>query len=149
MSVLKRYTTLPLSLYRIQARLPVSLRSYANRTGTSYDLKTTEDGLVLPMAGDVFHTPNGMSLRPSTPRMHEILRGFKGSPTVFMLHEGLTLPKGLVVLHEHTDHYSLQTALPIPLDEFNGKLTEFLKGLSSVSKEQFLKSIEDEDDQDN
>ena len=37
-----------------------------------------------------------------------LLSSHPGEPRVYRLHMGLVLPEGLVVLHEHTDHYSMQ-----------------------------------------
>ena len=148
---LKRFTQLPVTLYRIQAKPEVNLRDFALQMAkgrTSYDLKTV-DGKVLPMEGDEFHTPNGMSLRPNSENMLNILRNFKGSPRVYCLPVGLKLPEGLVVLHEHSDHWSMQTTRPVPLPQLNAEMTKLLAGTVSVTKEQFLEAQEDEDDQDN
>ena len=148
---MKRFSQLPLTLYRIQAKPKVNLRDWGDQMAkgrTSYDLKTI-DGSVMPMEGDVFHTPNGMSLRPNSDIMIKILNNFRGSPRVYALPVGTTLPDGLVVFHEHSDHYSLQTTVPIPLPILNEKLTQLLANSVSVTKEQFLDAQEDEDDQDN
>jgi hypothetical protein len=148
---MKRFTQLPLTLYRIQAKPQVNLRDFALQMAkgrTSYDLKTV-DGMVLPMEGDTFHTPNGMSLRPNSDTMIGILENFRGSPRVYSIPVGTTLPDGLVVFHEHSNHYSLQTTVPIPLPDLNDKMTDFLAGCISVTKEQFLEAQDDEDDQDN
>ena len=55
----------------------------------------------------------------------------------------------MVVIHEHSDHYSMQTTQPIPLPELNEKMTELLATCLSSTKEQFLEALDDEDDQDN
>ena len=59
--------TLPLTLYRIQPRLPVYLRPWHEQRAkgrTSFDL-VLRGGFVHPLPrGAHFHTPNGMSLRP-------------------------------------------------------------------------------------
>ena len=81
-----------------------------------------------------FQTPNGMSLRPATQNMEENLRGFKGEPTVYRMHEGMQLPGPLVVYHEHTDHYSLQTQKTIKLLEFNEILSIFVQSLPSQTR---------------
>lgn len=149
---MKRYLRLPETLYRIQPRLPISLRDYDTqmRKGkTSFDLKLDENGLVQPVAGTQFTTPNGMSLRPVTDTMLGILKAFKGEPKVYRLACGMELPPGLVLYHEHSDHYSLQTSKPIQLDELNKRLTELLQSLPVQTREQFLKEIEEIDDQDN
>ena len=54
-----------------------------------------------------------------------------------------------MLLHEHTDHFSLPVSRPMPLDEFNELATEFLKTLPAQTKEQFVAAMEDEDDFDN
>eukprot|EP00930_Biecheleria_cincta_P089850 TRINITY_DN79192_c0_g1_i1.p1 TRINITY_DN79192_c0_g1~~TRINITY_DN79192_c0_g1_i1.p1 ORF type:complete len:158 (-),score=17.34 TRINITY_DN79192_c0_g1_i1:313-786(-) len=115
-----RYQQLPITLYRIQPRLPVKLMDHDTQIAqgrSSFDLKL-HDGLVQPMPESTpFHTPNGMSLRPASQKMEETLRDFKGEPTIYRMHEGLRLPDPLVVYHEHTDHYSMQTSKAMPLDE--------------------------------
>jgi hypothetical protein len=115
---------------------------------SSFDLKL-HNNLVLPVEqGLPFKTPNGMSLRPSSDTMRTILQGFRGEPRIYTLVTGLTVPEGLCIYHEHTDHYSMQTTEPITLDAFNQKLTEFLETLPYQSKEQFLAMLDDVDDQD-
>ncbi len=149
---MKKYLTVPLTLYRIQPRLPVSLRAYDIQMAkgrTSFDLKR-HNGLVLPISPDThFHTPNGMSLRPAGENMTRILQNFKGEPSIFTLVCGLRLPDGFCIYHEHTDHYSLQTTEQIELGAFNAKLTEFLKSLPFQTRAQFMEQQEDIDDQDN
>lgn len=149
---MKRYTQLPLTLYRIQPRLPVALRDYDTQMAKgrkSFDLKLDKNGFVQPMVGSHFTTPNGMTLRPASDTMVQILKSFRGEPIVYHLLCGMEMPSGLVVYHEHTDHYSLQTSEPIQFEEFNKRLTEFLRSLPSQTREQFLKQMEDIDDQDN
>ena len=107
-----------------------------------------------------------MSLRPSGETMHSILKDFKGTPWVHHLPLGLELPEGLVVLHEHTDHYSLQTTEPITLAgerkatpcsplsspslaEFNSRLTAFLKSCRRMSREEFFQEDDEINDQNN
>ncbi|KAJ3239123.1 hypothetical protein HDU81_006454 [Chytriomyces hyalinus] len=148
---MQRYTTFPVTLFRIQPRLPVGLREHAAQMAknrTSFDLKT-HAGLVQPMVGDTFHTPNGMSLRPVGPKMISILENFKGDPRIYRMQEGTPVPKSFVVIHEHSDHYSMQVAEPMSLNDFNGKLTAYLESLPSQSKQEFLDQWNDEDDQDN
>lgn len=151
-SIVKRIKTLPYTLYRIQSKLPVNLRDYAEqqaRGRESFHLKTDDQGLVHPAKGDTFIGPNGLSLRPPSDSMYEIAKKWRGSPTVYRLSATLELPDHLVILQEHSDHYSLQTTEPVPLYEFNHRLTEFLESLPSQTLEQFIEQLEDEDDQDN
>ena len=90
-----------------------------------------------------------MSLRPSSDNMINNLKNFRGEPRVYSLPVGLTLPDGLVVIHEHSEQYSLQTTLPIPLPALNDKMTDLLADCISVTKTQYLEALDDEDDQDN
>ncbi len=150
---MQRYTRLPLTLYRIQANLPVRLRDYQTqmeKNRQSFDLKL-HDGLVKPVpVGSQFETPNGMSLRPPTPVMQNILTAFRGNPTIYRFQQGMALPEPLVIYHEHTNQYSLQTSEAMPLDEFNERLTKLLQSLPAQTREDFFASLStDEDDQDN
>lgn len=150
---MKRFTVLPVTLFRIQPKLPVELRDHATQMAkqrTSFDLKTyTEKKLIRPMEGDKFHTPNGLSLRPKGQTMAQILTEFRGSPTIFCIQAGTPLPERCVLLHEHTDHYSLQVAEEMPLDEFNTILNEYLKKHPIITKKAWLEAWNDPDDQDN
>ena len=154
-SQMKKYTSFPLTLYRIQPRLPVSLRSYDLQMAagrSSFDLKV-HNGLVCPIKpDDHFHTPNGMSLRPAGPKMMEILSKFPEKRYDLKIYSflcGMSVPKDFVLYHEHNDHYSLQTAVPIPLDELNQKMTDILSKLPSYTRQQFIDFMNDPDDFDN
>lgn len=149
----KRYDIVPMTLYRLQPKLPVRLRNYDDQVAlgrSSFDLKVHEgDGLVYPAEGDEFIGPNGMSLRPRSEFMTKLVETFKGDPTVYTLIPGLELPESLILLHEHTDHFSLQVRNPMSLDAFNDELTAFLKTLPTQTKEQYVAAMNDEDDFDN
>lgn len=141
-----RYNVFPMTLYRIQPSLPVKLRDYDTQTKlgrTSFDLKL-HDGLVLPTTKDTFEGPNGMSLRPDGRNFERIIRDFRGEPVIYSIIGGTATPDGLVLLYEHTDHYSLQVSRPMPLPEFNERLTEFLKLCPTMTRENYLKGLEDE-----
>ena len=58
------------------------------------------------------------------------------------------MPEGLVLVHEHTDHYSVQTSEPCTLPELNAKITALLQRASSQTPEEFLRPLT-ESDQDN
>jgi hypothetical protein len=150
--LMPRFTRVPTTLYRIQSQPTVMLRDHQVQMAlgrTSYDLKLV-DQLVHPLPlKSHFHTPNGMSLRPVGPNMLSILERFRGTPTIYTLGCGLELPENLCIFHEHSDHYSLQTTVPMSLEEFNQSLTQFLGTLPRQSKEQFLEQMMDDNDQDN
>ena len=61
---------------------------------------------------------------------------------------GLAIPDGFVVLHEHSDHYSLQVTRPVPLAVLNGRLTKLLESLPQQTGEQYLAERASDDDQD-
>lgn len=149
------FQRLPRTLYRIQPKLPVALRALSEQQlkgRSSFDLKLHEaDQLVHPVpVGSAFQGPNGMSLRPAGENLDRILREFRGAPLIYRLHEGLLLPPQLILFHEHTDHYSLQAAQPMPLPQLNDHLTRLLQALPPpMTREQFFAAQQDEDDQDN
>ena len=151
---MQRFYQFPVTLYRVQPRLPVFLRDYEiqkSKKRLSFDLKL-HNGLVNPMEGDTFHTPNGMSLRQSSPKLASIVENFRNisnTMRVYRMQEASKVPQDMVLILEHTDHYSLQVSKPMSLDEFNNALTEYLSGLPSMSKEEFVEFYNDVDDQDN
>ncbi|GLB41245.1 hypothetical protein LshimejAT787_0904600 [Lyophyllum shimeji] len=105
----------------------------------SFDLKV-KDGLVLPYEGNDFEGPNGCSLRPpASPMFQEVVRNFRGrNILISILPQGTPLPPSLTILHEHTDHYSIQTTRPIKLSALNKELTEFFDAHARfMEKEQF------------
>ncbi|KAJ3018066.1 UNVERIFIED_CONTAM: hypothetical protein HDU68_011346 [Siphonaria sp. JEL0065] len=103
---------------------------------TSWDLKL-HNGLILPMEGDV---PNGTSLRQLGRKIIGILEGFKLEPRVYRMQEGSPVPVGTVLIHEHSNYWSLQVAEPMSLGDYNGKQTKFLEGLPSQTKTEFLEA---------
>jgi len=131
--LLGRFTVLPRELFRVQAGMMVSLRDREKQTSLgrfSYDLEL-RGGKVLPAVGTNFNGPNGMSLRPPTKFFFEIAAGFE-DPVIFKIAKGTSLPDTLTLLHEHSDHYSLQTAVPCSLSELNARMSSFLKEHSEV-----------------
>ncbi|KAK0236600.1 hypothetical protein EDD85DRAFT_834026 [Armillaria nabsnona] len=140
--LLGRYDYLPIELFRMNNSNRVTLRDYKEQIEsgkTSYDLRTHEDGLVHPKLGPMFEGPNGASVRPNGPFLQELVRSFQGKETViYRLPEGTKLPSDLVCLHEHTDHHSIQCAVPMALRELNTKITEFChKYGEAITKEEF------------
>ncbi|KAJ7280157.1 hypothetical protein C8J57DRAFT_1301790 [Mycena rebaudengoi] len=136
-------SALPVDLARVQSGMNVRLRDYETQKALkrfSYDLKVQEDGRVHPAEGPNFIGPNGCSLRePLSPTFQEVVRNFRGSNiNVFVLKQGTILPETLTVLHEHSDHFSLQCTEPMTLDHLNEELTKFITAHARVlDKEQF------------
>ncbi|KAF9074566.1 hypothetical protein BDP27DRAFT_1316456 [Rhodocollybia butyracea] len=129
--LIARYTDeVPVDLARVQSGINVNLRDYAKQKEMgriSYDLKTV-DGKVLPADGPNFIGPNGCSLRePLSPTFQEVVRNFRGANIrIYVIPEGTKLPESLVILHEHSDHFSIQCTKPMTLDALNQELTEFI-----------------------
>ncbi|CAF0780093.1 unnamed protein product [Brachionus calyciflorus] len=129
--LLGRYTkTFPITLFRLQPGYDVKLREFFRQQAKnlpSYDFKIMKDGLIHPMTTDEFIQPNGIS-----------------GKCIYIIKEGVQLPENLVLLHEHTDHYSLQTTIACKEEDLNKRLTRFLKENGSLlSKDQLLKLIKE------
>ena len=121
----------PVALVRIAGGTNVRLRAEATQKAagrTSFDI-SAPDGIVAPRdpAEERFLGPNGMPMRSKGPTLAIIVGTFKAPKTV--LHEvpqGTPIPPELVVLHEHSDHYSVQPAERMTLTKLNAALTAFL-----------------------
>ncbi|KAG6860972.1 hypothetical protein C0995_005208 [Termitomyces sp. Mi166 len=158
-----RYTDkVPVDLARVQSSRNVKLRDYETQRELkrfSYDLKL-QNGKVLPADGPNFIGPNGCSLRPPlSPTFQEVVRNFRGANIIVsvipegalatncislfseltpFLGQGTPLPSTLQILHEHSDHYSMQCTKPMTLNELNDELTKFMTANSrTMDKEQF------------
>ncbi|KAF8881158.1 hypothetical protein CPB84DRAFT_1792036 [Gymnopilus junonius] len=104
------------------SEVPVNLRDYETQVKQkrfSFDLKL-KDGMVLPAQGENL--------------WWEVVRNFAVIP------QGVRLPPSLTILHEHSDHYSLQCTRPMTLEELNQECTDFINAYSkTMDKEQFDK----------
>ncbi|KAK8931643.1 hypothetical protein VCV18_000168 [Metarhizium anisopliae] len=62
--------------------------------------------------------PNGASMRPNSPYQQSLVSWrFRGSDMiVYSVPKGTRLPDDLVLVHERSDHYSLQPAVPMTVD---------------------------------
>ncbi|KAG6833155.1 hypothetical protein H0H87_010542 [Tephrocybe sp. NHM501043] len=143
--LIARYTDkVPFELARVQSGTHVKLRDYETQVKLkrfSYDLKL-QDGKVLPADGPNFIGPNGCSLRePLSPTFQEVVRNFRGSNIIIsVIPEGTPIPPTLQILHEHSDHFSMQCTEPMALDELNNELTKFITAhAKTMDKEQFDK----------
>ncbi|TPX30287.1 hypothetical protein SeMB42_g07935 [Synchytrium endobioticum] len=139
--LLGRFKVVPLHLYRLQIGPRAQLREFEaqKKLGRdAYDLKLGDDGLVHPMKGPSFEGPNGMSLRPLGPAFGELIAGFRGRNTrIIPIPEGTVLPSEMVLLHEHSDHYSMQCDEPMSLPDLNNALTAFLDQFPFMTLQEF------------
>ncbi len=139
-----RYTdTVPLTLFRICGKSRnIVLREYAVQTAKgsrSYDLTLAEDGLVHPAPlDDVFIGPNGASLRPAGINMWDIVSSRAGITNVLEIPEGVKIPEGLVLLHEHVDHYSLQCTKPMKRKALEGFMNQFIADFPFYSRDEYF-----------
>lgn len=142
--IIGRYTdTVPLALFRICGKSRnVILREHAvqmAKGSRSYDLTLAEDGLVHPAPlDDVFIGPNGASLRPAGINMWDIVSSRRGITNVLEIPDGVMIPEGLVLLHEHGDHYSLQCTKPIKRKALEGLMNQFIADFPFYSKEEYF-----------
>ncbi|KFG79617.1 hypothetical protein MANI_029713 [Metarhizium anisopliae] len=130
-AVFKRF---PKQLFRVNNGRPINLRVWSPRRH-SYDI-FAENGLVKPKALDPlsYAAPNGASMRPNSPYQQSLVSWrFRGSDmVVYSVPKGTRLPDDLVLVHERSDHYSLQPAaggIPDVVGTVGGK-----DGADEVSK---------------
>jgi len=129
---------LPVTLFRVQGGASVRLRLEAAQRAagrSSFDISTHEGGaVVLPRAPasagaeeELFLGPNGMSMRPKGTALAMIVAPFRAARTlIFEVPAGARIPPELCVLHEHSDHYSVQPAARMSPAALNAALTAFL-----------------------
>ena len=140
--LLGRYTAAfpPLDLFRFAGRVQLRERgAQAALKRTSFDYTLGADGLVHPATTAHFIGPNGCSLRPAGPTLYELVAHRRGDARVVLIPGGTPMPPGLVLLHEHSDHYSLQTSAPCKPAELNARLNAFFKSLPTVlTRDEYL-----------
>ena len=141
--IIGRYNTLPISLYRIcNTSRKIVLRDYNVQKAkglASYDLILNKDGIVEPSPlTNEFLGPNGASLRPAGTNMFDIVSNRKGVTNILEIPKDTVLPEGLVLLHEHGDHYSLQCSKPMKLKELHSLMNNFLKDFPFYGKAEYF-----------
>jgi len=119
---------LPIDIFRLQNKTATVVREYDSqmRLGRRpYDLIVGSDGLVHPTVGDVYEGPNRCSCRLNGFILRTLARKFRamGATVIYELLPGLELPEDIVLLHEHSDHHSLQGSVPLSLTDLNERLT--------------------------
>jgi len=73
--------------------------------------------------------------------MYELVAFRKSKTTrVIEIPEGAEIPQGLVLLHEHTDHYSLQPSRPMKPAEFIGLVGTFVKPFQLLTQDEYAKA---------
>ncbi|MCJ1249704.1 hypothetical protein MMC30_006930 [Trapelia coarctata] len=137
------FTVIPKELFRTNNGTSIVLRDRAMKPTGSYDL-LTEAGKVKPKALDpatyADTTPNGASMRPNTRTQNSLVKTFHGSNIViFAIPQGTQIPDGLILVHGFADHYSLQAAKEMTLQELNKRVTDFMNTAGQrLTKEQWF-----------
>ena len=140
-AVFKRF---PKEIFRVNNGRKVELRTWTPRRRV-YDISPT-NGLVQPKAtkpmsyegesskerlvrprvlrANLILAPNGASMRPNSPYQQSLVSWrFRGDDViVYAVPEGTALPDDLLLVHERSDHYSLQPAESMTI---TGECTHF------------------------
>ncbi|KAG6244646.1 hypothetical protein E4U24_004912 [Claviceps purpurea] len=140
-AVLRKF---PKEIFRVNNGPSVKLRVQSPYRQT-YDIVAKQNGLVEAKAlgPETYVAPNGASMRPNSVYQQSLVSWrFRGSDViVYSVPKGTSLPDDLVLVHERTDHYSLQPAEQMTIDNLNTKITEFLRANAEVfTRERWLKA---------
>ncbi|KAF4549041.1 Hypothetical protein D9617_24g017550 [Elsinoe fawcettii] len=127
---IKSFKTIPKPLFRMNNGNSIRLRAVEGpeRPKKPFDLLTTS-AMAQPKAlyPERYEWPNGASMRPNSPTMHELLLRFSGAKViVYEVEPGTALPDDLILVHEFADHYSMQAAKPMTVKELERSITQFL-----------------------
>ncbi|KAM4067046.1 hypothetical protein HRG_001052 [Hirsutella rhossiliensis] len=141
--LIKVLRTLPTNLFRVNNGPQVRLREWS-RQRRVFDI-CPANGLVKPLALDPksYRAPNGASMRPNSPyQQHLVSNLFRGDGViVYSVPAGTQLPQDLLLVHERTDHYSLQPGREMTLQDLNDIITTFLRRNATVyTREQWLEA---------
>ncbi|TGJ81760.1 hypothetical protein E0Z10_g7002 [Xylaria hypoxylon] len=95
-----------------------------------------KDGNVEPKAlnQSTYVGPNGILMRPNSPYQQSLVSTrFRGANfIVYAVPKGTDLPEDLLLVHEWSDHYSLQPAVTMTVDDLNWKITTFFDKKAQV-----------------
>ncbi|KAG6128453.1 hypothetical protein E4U12_005226 [Claviceps purpurea] len=109
----------PKEIHRVNNGPSVELRAWSPYR-RSYDIVAKQHGLVEAKALDppTYVAPNGASMGPNSVYQQSLVSWrFRGSDViVYSVPKGTSLPDDLVLVHERTDHYSLQPAKQMTID---------------------------------
>ncbi len=136
---MKRYSILPVTLYRFQSdKLPkLREKSFQKKMGKlSFDFTLGTNGLYNPAIGNKYPGPNGLSLRPIGGNLAEFLEYAYPTTIIYELPKDLVVPSSLVMIHEHNDHYSLQTKESVEPEKFCNEVMNFFEKQKRITVEQ-------------
>ncbi|KAF2254666.1 hypothetical protein BU26DRAFT_143283 [Trematosphaeria pertusa] len=136
-SLIAVFKIFPKELFRVNNGRAVRLREWSLQRQRRFDV-LTNSGMVQAKAlnPDTYTRPNGASMRPNSDFQRKLIQKIKGNEVVVY-----SIPTDLLLVHEYGDHYSLQAAENMPLNELNNKITSFLESHGRVrSKEDWLQA---------
>ncbi|KAK4151342.1 hypothetical protein C8A00DRAFT_17241 [Chaetomidium leptoderma] len=134
---MKWYTEFPMTMFRLNAGNTIKLRAYsAAKPNKSYDVVTYDGDFVRPTDDFTqYHHPNGASMRPEGKVLTGLVDNFKGNNVmVYKVPKGTSVPEDLLLVHEHTDHYSLQPRVQMSVEDLNAKLDSFYSTFATAFK---------------
>ncbi|KAI0416977.1 hypothetical protein F5X98DRAFT_375358 [Xylaria grammica] len=128
MTLVTVFRSFPKQLFRVNNGRYVTLRVHRpNRV--AYDI-VAQNGQVEPKALNLqtYVAPNGASMRPNSPYQQLLVSSsFRGPEVIiYAIAQGTQLPDDLLLVHERTDHYSLQPGVPMSVDDLNRRITDFM-----------------------
>ena len=74
-------------------------------------------------------------------RTRDILATYTGKCNIVFVPENTAIPEGLVLIHEHGDHFSLQTTVSITPASLNKKMTTFLASFKRYTKDEYFEKF--------
>ncbi|KAI1351129.1 hypothetical protein F5Y01DRAFT_134339 [Xylaria sp. FL0043] len=138
------FRSFPKELFRVNNGRHIKVRvKQPNRH--VYDI-LAENGQVEPKAlnPQTYVAPNGASLRPNSPYQQALVSSrFRGPDViVYGIAKGTQLPDDLLLVHERSDHYSLQPGAPMSIEDLDNKITDFMWKVARVyTREGWLKAF--------
>ncbi|TRX89863.1 hypothetical protein FHL15_009296 [Xylaria flabelliformis] len=143
LGMIKVFRSFPRELFRVNNGRQVKLR--VQQPGRHlYDI-LAKNGQVEPKAlhPSTYIAPNGASMRPNSPYQQSLVSTrFRGTDViVFAVAKGTDLPEDLLLVHERSDHYSLQPSATMTIDDLNWKITKFMEKKAQVyTREQWMET---------
>lgn len=140
--IIARHTKqIPVRLFRLSnanKRVVIREKKAQHAKGLySYDYTASSEGMMEPAPlSNTFIGPNGLSLRPAGRVMYELVTMKKGN-TVIDFPENTEIPEGLVLLHEHSDHYSLQPSRLMKPADFIALVKAYVKPFANLSQNEY------------
>ncbi|KAF7621565.1 hypothetical protein F9C07_10581 [Aspergillus flavus] len=139
---LGRFNSFPKELFRLNNGDIIRVRDRTVKKVGSFDV-ISEGGKLKPKALQPdYRAPNGASMRPNTRAQKDNVMNFSGNDLiVYGVPAGTKLPDDLLLVHEKGDHFSLQPAKEMTVEEFNTRVNTFFKEKAKLmTREEWLQA---------